>query len=153
MSTRAIKVLTKHRIPFEVVTYEHLEKGASFAAQAIGFDLSKTVKTLVVEIPGKKPVLALLPGNRQLVLKKLAKVLGVKKVKMADITTAERITGYKVGGVSPFGIDPKLNVVMEAAILDHAQVAINAGQRGMMLIMASEDIEAVTYAKVASISI
>lgn len=153
MSTRAIKALTKHEISFDVVTYEHLEKGAAFAAQAIGFDLAKTVKTLVVEISGQKPVLALLPGDRQLSVKKLAKVCGVKKAAMADVATAERITGYKVGGVSPFGIEPPLAVVMEAKILDHSKIAINAGQRGTMLIMAPADIAATTYAKVASISV
>lgn len=152
MSTRAIKALTKHQIPFEVVTYDHLEKGAAFAAQAIGFELSKTVKTLVVEIPGQKPVLALLPGDRQLALKKLAKALGVKKVQMADVATAERVTGYKVGGVSPFGIKPKLSVVIEVDILDHSKVAINAGQRGTMLIMAPVDIVAGTHAQVVNVS-
>ena len=152
MSTRAIKALTKRQIPFEVVTYEHLEKGAAFAAQAISVELPKTVKTLVVEIPGQKPVLALLPGDLQLTVKKLAKVLGVKKAQMADVSTAERITGYKVGGISPFGIAPKLSVVMEVAILDHPQVAINGGQRGTMLIMAPTDVAAVTQAKVANIS-
>lgn len=152
MSTRAIKALTKHQIPFQVVNYEHLEKGAAFAAEAINFELSKTVKTLVVEITGQKPVLALLPGDRQLALKKLAKVLGVKKVKMADVATAERITGYKVGGVSPFGIKPSLKIVMEAAILDHPRVAINAGQRGTMLVMAPMDILTVSGAKVSDIS-
>ncbi len=153
MSTRAIKALMQRRIPFEIVTYEHLEKGAAFAAQAIGFELSNTVKTLVVELPGQKPVLALLPGDRQLAVKKLAKVCGVKKAQMADVVTAERITGYKVGGVSPFGIVPELPVVMEVAILERQQVAINGGQRGTMLIMAPSDIAAVTQAKVASISV
>ena len=152
MSTRAIQALTRRRISFEVVTYEHLEKGAAFAAQAIGFELSSTVKTLVVEVPGQKPVLALLPGDRQLALKKLAKVLGVKKVKLADVATAERITGYKVGGVSPFGITPSPMVVMEAVISDNPQVAINAGHRGTMLVMAPKDIAAGTHAKVASIT-
>lgn len=152
MSTRAIKALTQCRIPFEVVTYEHLEKGARFAASAIGMDLSETVKTLVVELPGQKPVLALLPGDCQLAVKKLAKVLGVKKAQMADVATAERITGYKVGGVGPFGIEPPLAVVMEVKILDHSRIAINGGQRGTMLIMAPADIAAVTHAKVADIS-
>ncbi len=152
MSTRAIKALTQRKIPFEVITYEHLEKGASFAAKAIGFDLSKTVKTLVVEIPGQKPVLALLPGDRQLAVKKLAKVLGVKKAQMADVATAERITGYKVGGVGPFGLRPELSVVMEVSILEHQPVAINGGQRGTMLIMAPMDIMVGTHAEVADIS-
>lgn len=152
MSTRAIKTLTKHQIPFEVVTYEHLEKGAAFAAQAIGFELFKTVKTLMVEIPGQKPVLALLPGDCQLAIKKIAKVCGVKKASMADVATAERMTGYKVGGISPFGVTSSLNVVMEASILEHSKIAINGGQRGTMLIMAPTDIKTVTGAKVSDIS-
>jgi Cys-tRNA(Pro)/Cys-tRNA(Cys) deacylase len=59
---------------------------------------------------------------------------------MADTATAERLTGYLVGGISPFGTKQELPAVMEKQIREYAQVLINAGQRGLMLKMAPEDI-------------
>jgi len=140
MSTRAIAFLKQKKIPFEVLKYDHLEKGAAFAAQATGFALERTVKTLVVDTQPKGYHLALMAGDRQLSLKKMAKACAVKRAAMADTSTAERLTGYLVGGISPFGTRQRLPVIMETSILKHAEVAINAGQRGTMLVMAPVDI-------------
>ena len=140
MSTRAIVWLEKKKIPFDIVHYHHEEKGATFAAQATGFPLEQTVKTLVVDLGGKSFGLALMPGDRQLSLKKLAKAFGVKKATMADTASAERLTGYHVGGISPFGLRQRLPVVMEESLQRWDEVMINAGQRGAMLKMAPGDI-------------
>lgn len=140
MSTRAIVWLEKKKIPFDIVHYDHEEKGATFAAQATGFPLEQTVKTLVVDLGGKSFGLALMPGDRQLSLKKLAKAFGVKKATMADTASAERLTGYHVGGISPFGLRQRLPAVMEESLQRWDEVMINAGQRGAMLKMAPGDI-------------
>ena len=123
-----------------MVKYEHQEKGAEFAANAIGFPLKKTIKTLVVDLGSKNYLLALVPGNKQLALKRLARICSVKRAAMADTETAQRITGYLVGGISPFGIRHALRAVMDESLPVYDRVAINAGQRGVMLIMAPADI-------------
>jgi len=152
VSTRAIAYLKKKKIPYEVVKYEHEEKGAEFAARATGYALERTVKTLVVELEGKRYCLALLPGHRELDLKKLATLCGVKRTAMADIKTAERLTGYLVGGISPFGTQQQLETIMEDSILPNKQILINGGQRGVMLKMAPGDIVAALDCKVLSIA-
>jgi len=152
VSTRAILYLKKKKIPYEVVKYEHEEKGAEFAAKATGYPLERTVKTLVVELDRKSFCLALLPGHRELDLKKLASVCGAKRSAMVDIKTAERLTGYLVGGISPFGVQQRLETVMENSILNHKEVLINAGQRGVMLKMAPGDIVAALDCKALSIA-
>ena len=151
MSTRAIAWLKKKKIPHEVVYYEHEEKGAVFAARATGFPLEKTIKTLVVELGGRDYGLALMPGDRELALKKMALACGVKKAAMADPATAERLTGYHVGGISPFGLRQRLPVVMEEGLLVHSAVMVNAGQRGILLKMAPEDILAATGGRAATL--
>jgi len=133
MSTRAIQLLEQKEIPFEVVKYDHEEKGAEFASKASGFPLERTVKTLVVDLGEKQYTLVLMPGDKQLSMKRLASLCGVKRAAMADTRTAERITGYRVGGISPFGTRQKLPVVMEESILNFEKILINAGQRGTML--------------------
>ena len=110
MSTRAIQILKQKKIPFELIRYDHVEKGAEFAAFATGFPLAATVKTLVVDLGEKKYTLVLMPGGRQLSMKRLAKACGVKRTAMADTRTAERLTGYFIGGISPFGTKQKLPV-------------------------------------------
>jgi Cys-tRNA(Pro)/Cys-tRNA(Cys) deacylase len=152
MSTRAIQHLNRKDVSFDVVKYEHKEKGAEFAARATGFPLDRTVKTLVVDLGGRNYCLALLPGDRQLDLKQLAQVFAVKRAMMADTATAERLTGYRVGGISPFGTKQGLPVVMEKRIREYAEVLINAGQRGVMLKMAPTDIVKALGCRVESIA-
>lgn len=140
MSTRAIQILADTNVPFEVIPYDHREKGAAFAAQAIGFPLEKTVKTLIAGLGGKHYVAALLPGNLQLDLKKLARFFRTKQASMADAIVAERLSGYSVGGISPFGLRQPLMSVMDSSIMKYQAVLINGGQRGVMLKMAPVDI-------------
>ncbi len=152
MSTRAIQFLKQKKVPFEVITYHHGEKGAAFAAGATGFALEKTVKTLVVDLGGKRHVLVLMPGDRHLSMKRLARFCGTKRAAMADVPTAERVTGYRVGGISPFGTRRSLTVVMDRSIVPFDRVLINAGRRGQMLLMAPADIRAVLACEVADVA-
>jgi Cys-tRNA(Pro)/Cys-tRNA(Cys) deacylase len=85
-------------------------------------------------------------------MKRLARLCGVKRAFMVDSQTAERITGYLVGGISPFGTKNRLPVVMEEGILIFEKVLINAGQRGTMLLMAPADIRTALAATVARVA-
>ena len=117
-----------------------MKKGAVFASRAIDFPLERIVKTLVADIGASKYILVLTPGHRRVSPKRLAKAYGVKRATLSDPATAERTTGYKLGGISPFGIRRSLPVMMEKTLLDHNKVAINGGQRGIMLVMTPADI-------------
>jgi Cys-tRNA(Pro)/Cys-tRNA(Cys) deacylase len=152
VSTRAIAYLKQKKVPFDVVKYDHQEKGAEFAARAVGFPLEATVKTLVVDLGGGRHVLALVPGHRQLDLKKLARVCKVKRAVMADTAAAERLTGYLVGGISPFATKQRISAIMEKGLLSSGRVLVNAGQRGTMLKMAPADIAAALQCPAAEIS-
>ena len=152
MSTRAVQYLKQKKIPFKVVRYDHAEKGAEFAASATGYPLEATVKTLVVNLGEKHYSLVLVPGDRPVSMKLLAKACGVKRAAMVDIPTAERITGYLVGGISPFGIKKKIPVVMDEGTLGFEKILINAGQRGAMLMMDPIDIRESLACKVARVA-
>lgn len=153
MSTRGVKFLQQKKIAFEFVQYDHQEKGAEFAARSTDFPLSRTIKTLVVDLGNKTYCLALLPGDKQLNLKELAKTLGVKRAAMVDVPTAERITGYKVGGISPFGTQKQMATVLDATLIEFDTVMINAGQRGSMLRLPPNDIKKALDCSVALISV
>jgi Cys-tRNA(Pro)/Cys-tRNA(Cys) deacylase len=140
MSTRAIAHLKRKKAAFTVVSYDPVEKGAEFAARAIGFALECTVKTLVVDLGAGRHVLVLLPGHRQASMKKIAAACDTKRAAMADMAAAERLTGYLVGGISPFGVRRPLPVLIEQSLLDWERVMINGGRRGIMLQMNPHDI-------------
>jgi Cys-tRNA(Pro)/Cys-tRNA(Cys) deacylase len=153
MTTRGIQDLNQKGIAHELVKYDHKEKGADFAARAVGFALAQTVKTLVVALDGKHFVLVLMSGDRQVSMKKVAAACGAKRAAMADTATAERLTGYLVGGISPFGIKRALPVVMDAAIAVYDKVMINAGSRGIMVKMAPADIVRTLGALVSDVAV
>ncbi len=133
------------------MAYTHAEKGAEFAAEATGYPLEMTVKTLVVELGNDQYGLVLMPGDQKLSMKRLALVCGSKRAAMADTKTAERITGYLVGGISPFGTRKNLNVIMEERIMHYDSVLINAGQRGKMILISPGDIQKTLACKIAGL--
>jgi Cys-tRNA(Pro)/Cys-tRNA(Cys) deacylase len=149
--TRGTRSLRGAGVPFTVHTYAHLRKGAEFAAEALGIPLARFAKTLVVEA-GDATVFALLPGDRELSLRKLARLAGCKAAVMADPRDAERLTGYQVGGISPFGARRSLPVYVEQHLLEHERIAINAGQRGVIVELATRDVVRVLDAVVADLA-
>jgi Cys-tRNA(Pro)/Cys-tRNA(Cys) deacylase len=97
-------------------------------------------------------VLVVMPGDRQVCMKKVAAACSAKRAAMADTATAERLTGYLVGGISPFGVKKGLPVVMDAAAALYDQVMINAGRRGIMVKLAPSDIVRTLGALVADVA-
>ena len=152
MSTRGVKFLQQKKIDFELIRYDHQVKGAEFAAKSIDFPLAQTIKTLVIDLGNKKYCLALLPGDKQLSLKQIARTFGAKRAAMVDTGTAERITGYLVGGISPFGTRQKLDSVLDSSLIDFETVVINAGQRGSLVCLSPGDIQATLNCRVSAIA-
>ncbi len=151
MSTRGIKVLEERQVAFEVVEYLYKKKGAGRAAEAVGWAEELTVKTLVVQTGPKDLWFVLVPGDRELSTKKLARVLGVKGVDLVKVRDAERLTGYKEGGISPFGSYTALPVVLEDTLLERDRVLINAGRRGVLVALDPWDLQALLDARIEDI--
>lgn len=133
--TRGTRFLRDKGAAFHLVEYVYQRKGAGRAADAVGWPDEKVVKTLVVRSGPREFLFLLVPAHRDLSTRKLARVLGVKEVAMADLRDAERLTGYVAGGISPFGAWTALPVVLEQTLLEHDEVLINAGRRGVLVAM------------------
>lgn len=102
------------------------------AAAALGIAPALMLKTLMVEVDGK-PCCCVIPSDRQLAMKKVAAAFDGKSAAMMAPAKAEKLTGYRVGGISPFGQKRPVPVAIEAAACASAKVWINAGQRGLLL--------------------
>ena len=134
-TTRATQVLEKLGVKFTVRTYEYDPDAESIglqAAEALGVEPRRVLKTLMAEVDGK-PVCVVVPSDSEVSMKKLAAAFGGKAAKMMRPADAERLTGYHVGGISPFGQKKRVPVAIEAAALGHSSVFINGGQRGLQV--------------------
>jgi Cys-tRNA(Pro) deacylase len=152
--TPAVRALREAGVPFTEHPYAYVDRGgtAAFAAQA-GVDEHAVVKTLVMEDDAKKPLVVLMHGDREVSVKELARTLGVKSVRPCAPETAERHSGYAVGGTSPFGLRKPMPVHVEATILDLPRIYINGGKRGFIVGIDPKDLVRVLNPALVSVSI
>ena len=134
-TTRATQMLEKLGVKFTLHAYDYDPDAESIglqAAESLGVEAARVLKTLIAEVDGK-PVCAVVPSDREVSMKKLASAFGGKAAKMMRPADAERLTGYHVGGISPFGQKKRVPVAIEAAALGHKSVFLNGGQRGLQV--------------------
>jgi len=142
--TPAVRQLRAAGVPFTDHLYEYQEKGGTaVSARELGVDEHSVVKTLVMEDDDRRPLVVLMHGDRQVSTKELARVLGVKTIQPCNPETANRHSGYLVGGTSPFGMRRSLPMYMERSIASLARIYINGGKRGYLVGMAPADVIAV----------
>jgi Cys-tRNA(Pro)/Cys-tRNA(Cys) deacylase len=151
--TPAIVALEAAGVMFTVQTFEvHDDRNyGKAAAAALGVEEERVFKTLLAEVDGK-PAVGIVPVSGQLSLKGLAAALGGKKAEMMDPVVAQRLTGYVVGGISPFGQKRLLPTVIDETCVLFDTVLVSAGKRGMDLEVAPDDLVSVLEAIVAPIS-
>jgi Cys-tRNA(Pro)/Cys-tRNA(Cys) deacylase len=138
-ATRGTATLDRLGVDYESHPYEHRVKGAAYAASALGIEAARLAKTLVVAVDGD-PVFVLVPGDRELSLKALARLANGRSAALVEPHDAERLTGYRVGGISPFGARRALPVYAERDYLEHERVALNGGARGLIIELARDDL-------------
>jgi Cys-tRNA(Pro)/Cys-tRNA(Cys) deacylase len=146
--TPATVALTRAGVAFTLHPYHHDDAATHFgeeAAAALSVEPTRIFKTLLADV-GDELVVAVVPVARQLDLKALAAVLGVKRATMADPAAATRSTGYVLGGISPFGQRTRLRTVLDDSALGHATVLVSAGKRGLQVEVAPADLVRVTGA-------
>jgi Cys-tRNA(Pro)/Cys-tRNA(Cys) deacylase len=121
------------------------------AAEALGIAPGQTFKTLMMEVDGK-PVCAVIPSDMEASLKKVAAIFAGKSAQMMKVPDAERLSGYKVGGIGPFGQKRKVPTAFDETLELYDRVYINAGQRGLLLSIAPADAVKAAEGKVAELT-
>jgi Cys-tRNA(Pro)/Cys-tRNA(Cys) deacylase len=124
------------------------------AAQALGVDESRVFKTLLVSLQGGPltQAVAIVPVSGQLSLKAVAHALGAKRSEMMEPRVAERLTGYVVGGISPFGQRKALPTVIDETCVLHETIFVSGGRRGLDIELAPDDLVGALSATVAAIA-
>jgi Cys-tRNA(Pro)/Cys-tRNA(Cys) deacylase len=134
-TTRATLALTRLGVKFALHTYDYdsdADRIGLQAAEALGVQPRRMLKTLMAEVDGK-PVCVVVPSDREVSMKKLATAFGGKTANMMRPNDAERLTGYHVGGISPFAQKRRVPVAIEEAALTETSVYLNGGQRGLQI--------------------
>jgi Cys-tRNA(Pro)/Cys-tRNA(Cys) deacylase len=151
--TPATAALAAAGVPFVLHPYGHDPSAASYgmeAAEVLGIDPAKVFKTLIVDVDGKLAV-GIIPVDGSLDLKAIAAVLGGKKAAMADPATAQRRTGYVLGGISPLGQRQASPTVLDDSALDQGTILVSGGRRGLDIELNAAELVRLTGAITARI--
>ena len=152
-ATRATQFLEKAGVAFTLHAYDYDPQADSIglaAAEALGENPTRVLKTLMARVDGK-PVCVIIPSDREVAMKKLAAAAGGKAAEMMMPADAERLSGYKVGGISPFGQMRKVPALIEETALAEPYAFINGGQRGLQVRLAPGDAAKVLDARAAAL--
>lgn len=153
-STRATLALTKLGVAFTLHSYDydpHAQSIGLQAAEALGVAPQRVLKTLMAEVDGR-PVCVVVPSDREVSMKKLADAFGGRTAKMMRPAEAERLTGYHVGGISPFGQKKRIPTAIEQAALRETSVYLNGGQRGLQVQLDPNDARAALQATACALT-
>ena len=149
--TKALDLLTQAKIPHEVREFAATEFTVEETSEHLGIPLNQLFKTLVVKGERRGIVMALVSGDAQLSLSKLAKAMGDKRAEMIDVDDLFRVTGYLKGGCSPLGARKAFPVFMDQSAMTHARISVSAGLRGVQMLLAPADLQRMTRATVADL--
>jgi Cys-tRNA(Pro)/Cys-tRNA(Cys) deacylase len=153
-ATPALDLLIRSATVHSVVTYHHDPSVESFgeeAATALGVEPARVFKTLVVRAD-ERLVLGVVPVDAALDMKALAKVLGAKRALLADAVSAERSSGYVIGGISPLGQKHLLATVIDESANGFATIFVSGGRRGLEIELAPGDLATLTTGRFAQIA-
>jgi Cys-tRNA(Pro) deacylase len=140
-ATPAVHFLRKNAVAFTEHPYRYEDHGGTrVSSRELGVDEHAVIKTLVMQDDAKKPLLILMHGDREVSTKQLARQIDRKSVEPCDPATAQKHTGYAVGGTSPFGTRKELPVYVERSVLDLDRIYINGGRRGLLVSIAPAEL-------------
>ena len=149
--TKALEIVARSGLPHEIRTFNATEWTAEEAARELGLPLHMVFKTLLAIGERRGAVLAVIPGDHSLSLRKLAEAMGDKRAEMVDLSDLTRLTGYLKGGVSPLGTKRPFPVFLDQRAFQQAQISVSAGQRGLQIIIAPAHLQQVTQANVVDL--
>ncbi len=152
--TPATHWLRQQKIPFGEYPYDYVDHGgAREAAHQLGVPLHQVAKTLIMEDEQARPLVVLMHGDCEVSTKNLARQTGAKKIAPCSPDTAQRHSGYQVGGTSPFATRKRMPVWVEAGLLDYDTVYLNGGRRGYLISVASSVLSVALGAKPVTVAL
>lgn len=152
--TNALRILDQQNIPYQVIPYTFDDQKLSVPQIAANnkLPLSQVYKTLVTKGDKTGVIIAVIPGNTQLIFKALAKVSGNKKTTTIAVKDLENLTGYIRGGCSPIGMKKKFPVYIDQTAESLETIYVNAGKKGILIKLNPVDLKTITVGAFADIA-
>jgi Cys-tRNA(Pro) deacylase len=151
--TMAVRMLRQHAVPFVPHLYPWQPKGGTQAsARALEISEHAVIKTLIFEDELGSPICILMHGDKEVSTKSLARFIGCKSIQPCAPTTADKHSGYQVGGTSPFGLKKSMPVYMQESIAGLEKIYINGGARGFLVEISPIDVERVLRPTLVDVS-
>ena len=152
VKTNAMRILDRNKINYEINLYECDEFiSGTDIADRLGQNYDESFKTLVAVGKSSNYFVFVIPIDKELDLKKAAKVVGEKNVEMLHVKDINKVTGYVRGGCTPIGMKKQYKTVLHNSIMNYDKVIISGGRIGTQLVLAPEDIVKVTSAIIEDI--
>lgn len=151
--TNAARILDSKKINYELVPYtvDESDLAATHVAAELGEDIAQVFKTLVLRGDRNGLLVCVIPGNKEVDLKKAAKLSGNKKVEMIAMKELLPLTGYIRGGCCPIGMKKPFPTWIHSTCMDFPFIYISAGVRGLQLKIDPQDLLDVTGSVVADL--
>jgi Cys-tRNA(Pro)/Cys-tRNA(Cys) deacylase len=150
----SMRLLERYSIPYTIHKYDPSAPDAVAVAAALDVPAAHVFKTLVVSGTGTRPLLAMIPADCQLHLKRLASLVGVKHLDLVPREVVERLTGLRIDGIGALALTTKRWAsYLDESALNHSRIYVNAGQRGTMIGLAPTDLVKVVDATTAAIAL
>lgn len=155
VKTNAIRIVEQKKIPYQEHTYTFSENdlGAKHVAEELNQNEAQIFKTLVAVGNKTGPVVAVIPSNQELDLKKIAKESGNKKVEMLHLKDLENLTGYIRGGCSPVGMKKLFPTYFDQSALNFATIMVSAGKRGVQMELSPNDLAGLVRGKFVDLTL
>lgn len=155
VKTNAIRIVEQKKIPYQEHTYTFSENdlGAKHVAEELNQNEAQIFKTLVAVGNKTGPVVAVIPSNQELDLKKIDKESGNKKVEMLHLKDLENLTGYIRGGCSPVGMKKLFPTYFDQSALNFATIMVSAGKRGVQMELAPNDLAGLVRGKFVDLTL
>ena len=152
-TTPATRLLRDRNITFSEHIYRYEDRGGTkVSAKELCVDEHSVIKTLIMEDENARPVIVLMHGDFEVSTKSLARHIGCKSVSPCKPATADKHSGYHVGGISPFGTHKAMPVYMEQSILDLPKIYINGGSKGFLVGIDPKDVQMILSATIVQVS-
>jgi Cys-tRNA(Pro) deacylase len=152
-STQAVRFLRERGVAFTPHLYRYQGGGARASAEILGVLPLRVAKTLIFETAEAEPLCVIMNGPYETSLKTLARELGKKSIEPCEVARAETLTGYRVGGISPFGQRTAMPVYMQIDLFELDTVLVNGGQRGFLIELPPASIEQLTGAELVDVAV
>ncbi len=152
--TPAIHFLRDQGVLFEPHLYKYEERGGTaVSSRELQVPENIVIKTLVLETDTKDPLVVLMHGNKQVSTKNLARAIGVKSVTPCSPETANRHSGYQVGGTSPFGLKRPMPIYLQKSIADLERIFINGGGKGFLVSLDPRELIRVLHPTLVEVAV